>query len=98
MEEVAAFEHSSLVALLEFQSVWRPKVVQADFRLYSFQESELTSFTSVSDYKYQRRQRREADDPHTASAPLILPNPYVSSPTLTRFWNNKSHFISLWSK
>ncbi|XP_037536830.1 selenocysteine insertion sequence-binding protein 2 [Nematolebias whitei] len=52
------------------------------------EESELTSFTSVSDYKYQRRPRREADDPQTASAPLILPNPYVSNPTLTRNWSN----------
>ncbi|XP_017267880.1 selenocysteine insertion sequence-binding protein 2 isoform X2 [Kryptolebias marmoratus] len=47
-------------------------------------ESELTSSAWASDHRHQRRPRREADGPHTASAPLILPNP-----TLTR---NRSDF------
>ncbi|PWA15903.1 hypothetical protein CCH79_00009015, partial [Gambusia affinis] len=40
--------------------------------------------------KHQKKRSRDASDPHTASVPLVLPNPYVSNQTSARNWTDLS--------
>ncbi|XP_027888865.1 selenocysteine insertion sequence-binding protein 2 isoform X3 [Xiphophorus couchianus] len=40
--------------------------------------------------KHPKKRSRDASDPHTASVPVVLPNPYVSNQTSARNWTDLS--------
>ncbi|KAM4745790.1 selenocysteine insertion sequence-binding protein 2-like isoform 2-T2 [Anableps anableps] len=40
--------------------------------------------------RHQKKRSRKTPDPHAASAPLVLPNPYVSNQTSARNWTDLS--------